>query len=335
MEVQVGDGFVAVDLGGSYRVLSTLPTPEAVSKVLFIQVGRDFSGDYMQVAEEARRKYGGEAAVFLTAADLRRAFRRVAEGGVAVFGSVALSPPTCMGTANLAVFADSPLSRWGLADLMRTVVEAKALAAVDRLLRCNRRRSPGTVTDAVLVGVPLHYPEEQHFAGPATEVGKRAADLVYRLVVDADDYDLFERALGASREEFAKAFEALLREAPLSAGPGDALRQLEEFLRDPNVWALIIAASELDALGYAGGIPGLSAEEFAADTPRIVADELLGVALADYLGGFNTVLTLYWVERVKKKGAFRELGPFTDDVFSALLAAAYLQLYKKTTGGGT
>ncbi|MEM1637277.1 MAG: bifunctional adenosylcobinamide hydrolase/alpha-ribazole phosphatase CbiS [Pyrobaculum sp.] len=332
MSVRLGDGLVEVDLGGRHRALSTLPGPEVVSKIVFLQVEEDFRGDYLQKAEEVRRRHGAETAVFLTAADLKQAFTTAEGRGVRVFATAALSPASCVGTINLAVVAERPLSRWGLADLLRTVVEAKALAAVDRMLRCGGRRSPGTVTDAVLVAAPVDLPEEQHFAGPATELGRAAASLVYKAVVGADRYDLFERALGASREEFAEAFRSLLREAPLPVEPGDALRQLERYLQDPNVWALIIAASELDAAGYAGLIPGVTPEEFAADTPRIVADELLGVALADYLGGFNAVLTLYWVERVKKRGAFRELGPFTDDVFSALLAAAYLDLYKKAYG---
>jgi len=79
----------------------------------------------------------------------------------------------------VAVWADTPLSKWGMVDLLRTVVEAKCLAAVDRLVRCNGARSPGTVTDAVLVAVPVRQGELLHHAGPATELGQRAALLVY------------------------------------------------------------------------------------------------------------------------------------------------------------
>jgi len=319
-----------VELGETYRAVSTLPTPPQIARIAFKQVDKGFSESYEAEAARVRASLGEDTAVFLTAAKLPESFGARADGPVSVAATAAMEPPSCIGgTINVAVWVDAPLSKWGMVDLLRTVVEAKCLAAVDRLVRCNGVRSPGTVTDAVLVAVPERQGESMHYAGPATELGRRAARLVYELVVTLDAYDLFERALGATRGEFSQAFAALLKEAPLPVEEGEELRELDKILRDPNVWALILAASELDAMGARGLIPGLSAEEFKSDTPRLIADELLGVALADYLGGFQAVLTTYWVERVKKRGAFRELAPFADDIMSALLASVYLSLYKK------
>ncbi|MEM1734161.1 MAG: bifunctional adenosylcobinamide hydrolase/alpha-ribazole phosphatase CbiS [Pyrobaculum sp.] len=329
MEVLREGERVVVRLGRPHRVVSTLPIPTLIDKVVFVQVGRDYSGCYLDTAVEVRRELGESTAVFLTAADLKKAFGVVEEGGLRLVGSVSLSPPSCVGTINLALFVDQPLSTWGLVDLLRTVAEAKCISVVNRFLKCSGRRSPGTVTDAILVGAPADVEETIHFAGFATEVGKRASRLVEKLITELDHFDLFERALGVSKREFVEAFAELLKKAPLSAAPEEALVELEKFLKDPNVWAMVLAASELDALGAAGAIPGLSREEYEKDTVRIVADELLGVSLADYLGGFNAVLTTYWVERVKKEGGFRELPMFSDDVFSALLAAVYLELYKR------
>lgn len=329
MEVVREKSRVVVKLGGLYRSFSTLPNPQLIDKIAFIQVGHDFKCCFEEVADAVRGEFGDLTAVFLTAADLSRHFGAVEDPPVRLFGSVSLSPPSCVGTINLAVVADVPLSRWGMADLMRTVAEAKCLAVTNRLLRCGGKRSPGTVTDAVLVAVPVEKSESIHFAGFATEIGGKTAKLVERLVSELDGGDLFERALGVTYRDFAEAFAQLAKRAPLPASPEEAVEKLKEFLRDPNVWALVMAASELDALAAAGAVPGLSAEEHAADTPRVVVDELLGVALADYLGGFNAVLTTYWVERVKREGGFKELSMFSDDVFSALLAAAYLELYRK------
>jgi len=322
-----------VELGEAHRAVSTLPTPPQIARIAFKQVDKGFSESYETEAARVRASLGEDTAVFLTAAKLPESFGARADGPVSAAATAAMEPPSCIGgTINVAVWVDAPLSKWGMVDLLRTVVEAKCLAAVDRLVRCNGVRSPGTVTDAVLVAVPERQGESMHYAGPATELGQRVARLVYELVVALDAYDLFERALGATRGEFSQAFAALLKEAPLPVEEGEELRELDKFLNDPNVWALILAASELDAMGARGLIPGLSAEEFKSDTPRLIADELLGVALADYLGGFQAVLTTYWVERVKKRGAFRELAPFADDIMSALLASVYLSLYKKTYG---
>jgi len=333
MEIRKERGLVVVELGEAHRAVSTLPTPPQIARIAFKQVDKGFSESYETEAARVRASLGEDTAVFLTAAKLPESFGARADGPVSAAATAAMEPPSCIGgTINVAVWIDAPLSKWGMVDLLRTVVEAKCLAAVDRLVRCNGVRSPGTVTDAVLVAVPERQGESMHYAGPATELGQRVARLVYELVVALDAYDLFERALGATRREFSQAFAALLKEAPLPVEEGEELRELDKILRDPNVWALILAASELDAMGARGLIPGLSAEEFKSDTPRLIADELLGVALADYLGGFQAVLTTYWVERVKKRGAFRELAPFADDIMSALLASVYLSLYKKTYG---
>ncbi|MFN3803502.1 MAG: bifunctional adenosylcobinamide hydrolase/alpha-ribazole phosphatase CbiS [Pyrobaculum sp.] len=316
-------------LGGRYRVAATLPTPEVIEQVIFARVDRDFSGDYLETAEKLREKYGHHTAVFLTAADLDRAFDIVVEDGMKLGATVAMSPTSCIGTINLALFVDMPLSQWGLLDLLRTVVEAKCITAVNRLLRCGGKRSPGTVTDAVVVGTTADLEELHHFAGPATEVGTRAASLVKNLLSRLDRHDLFERALGVSKSEFLDIFSRLVEEAPLPVRREDVLEELERVLKDPNVWALVIAASELDAIASEGGVPGLSVDEYLKDSMRVVADELLGAALADYLGGFNAVLTTYWIERVKKRGGFRELAMFSDDILSALLAGVYLSLYKR------
>ncbi|MFN7105626.1 MAG: bifunctional adenosylcobinamide hydrolase/alpha-ribazole phosphatase CbiS [Pyrobaculum sp.] len=312
-----------------YRVAATLPTPEAVRQVVFAKVDQHFSGDYLEIAEKLRERYGSHTAVFLTAAELDKVFDVMEEDGVKLGATVAMSPPSCVGTINLALFVDMPLSRWGLLDLLKTVVEAKCITVVNRLLRCGGRRSPGTVTDAVVVGAPAESKELQHFAGLATEVGRRAASLVKTLLSRLDRYDPFERALGVSKSEFLDIFSRLVEKAPLPVKREDVLEELERILKDPNVWALVIAASELDAVASEGHLPGLSVEEYLRDSSRVVADELLGVALADYLGGFNAVLTTYWIERVKKSGGFKELAMFSDDVLSALLAGVYLSLYKK------
>jgi len=333
MEIRKERGLVVVELGEAHRAISTLPTPPQIARIAFKQVDKDFSDTYEAEAARVRETLGEDTAVFLTAAKLPESFGVRAEGPISVAATVAMSPTSCVGgTINVAVAADAPLSKWGMVDLLKTAVEAKCLAAVDRLARCNGMRSPGTVTDAVLVAVPVRQGESIHHAGPATELGQRATRLVYELITALDAHDLFERALGIAKREFSQAFAALLKEAPLPVEEGEELRELDKILRDPNVWALILAASELDAMGARGLIPGLSAEEFKSDSPRLIADELLGVALADYLGGFQAVLTTYWVERMKKRGAFRELAPFADDIMSALLASVYLSLYKKTYG---
>ena len=155
---------------------------------------------------------------------------------------ITVSLVSCQGDLPFALYAAARLST------PLSIVQVRLVEALDYVERA--MRSPGTVTDAVLVAVPERQGESIHHAGPATELGQRATQLVYELVVALDAYDLFERALGATRREFSQAFAALLKEAPLPVKEGEELRELDKFLKDPNVWALILAASELDAMRH-------------------------------------------------------------------------------------
>jgi alpha-ribazole phosphatase CobZ len=109
-------------------------------------------------------------------------------------------------------------------------------------------------------------------------------------------------------------------------------RVLDAVLRDPNVWAFIYAVGELDAKAAAGAYRGLTPEEHAADSKKIVADESLAVALAEYIGGFKAVLTLYWLDR-QKPGPLAGLPMFADDVAAALAAGVLTKLYDRLIHG--
>ena len=121
--------------------------------------------------------------------------------------------------------------------------------------------------------------------------------------------------------------------APIPGVDRDKVREearkiLRSFLSDPNVWSFLIAARELDLHGFAGSIPNLSREEFQVDSKRIVADEVLGMALATYLAGVKAVFSMYWIERLKENKALEhyKLEMFEDDVVSALLASLLTKL---------
>jgi len=79
----------------------------------------------------------------------------------------------------------------------------------------------------------------------------------------------------------------------------EARRVLDAVLRTPNIWTFIYAAGEPDAKATAGAYRGLTPEEHAAYSKKIVVDESLAVAPAEYIGGFKAVLMLYWLDRQK------------------------------------
>ena len=211
------------------------------------------------------------------------------------------------------------------------------LAVSEILLRCTSRAS-GTVSDAVAIVLPRSRPKRYLFAGIATDVGNAIAKAVYRAILSRaitllgiDDF--LKNVLGVDRERIVELALQLYRRAPIPGLSVDRVRKilrdiLDDVLRDPNVWCLLIAARELDLHAYSSSIPHLSRDEFLNDTQKILADELLGIALSLYIAGAKGMFSMYWVERLKKNGVLSfELPMFEDDVLSALLGSLLTKLY--------
>jgi alpha-ribazole phosphatase CobZ len=98
-------------------------------------------------------------------------------------------------------------------------------------------------------------------------------------------------------------------------------RELTKALRDVNVEALILAAVRLEEDGRRGLIPGLTADNFQSDPITLVADESIGLAIANYLAGTWGIYNFLRYDRVKP-GIMKKLGPFMDDAIGGLIAGA-------------
>ena len=88
--------------------------------------------------------------------------------------------------------------------------------------------------------------------------------------------------------------------------------------QDINICALIIAGLYLEEAGKKGLIPGLSGEEYKKDPVHLIADELLGIQIAQYIGS----RALFEFERFdrRKPGILKKLPPIMDDVIGGLIA---------------
>ncbi len=105
----------------------------------------------------------------------------------------------------------------------------------------------------------------------------------------------------------------------------------EEFLdalSDPNVATLITAAFHAQDDAEKGLIPGLSIQYFMGK-PGLVADELLGIAIATYIAGAKGMFEFVRFDQAKP-GILKKLGPLTNDPIGALIAGASSNMYTRS-----
>jgi len=104
--------------------------------------------------------------------------------------------------------------------------------------------------------------------------------------------------------------------------------EFQEILNDPNVATLITAAFHAQEDAEKGLIPGLSTEYFMGK-PGLVADELIGIAIATYIAGTKGMFEFTRFDQAKP-GILKKLGPLTNDAVGALVAGASSNMYTRS-----
>jgi alpha-ribazole phosphatase CobZ len=98
-----------------------------------------------------------------------------------------------------------------------------------------------------------------------------------------------------------------------------------DVLWDVNVSCLEVAAFRAQEDAEKGLIPGLSKERFEG-RPGLVADELLGLAIADYIAGSRGVFEFTRFDQAKP-GILKKLGAITNDAIGGLVAGVSSNMY--------
>lgn len=104
----------------------------------------------------------------------------------------------------------------------------------------------------------------------------------------------------------------------------------EEFLdalSDVNVSTLEVACFRAQEDAEKGLIPGLSQERFNG-RPGLVADELLGLAIANYIAGVRGIFEFTRFDQAKP-GILKKLGPLTNDAIGGLVAGVSSNVYTR------
>ncbi len=103
--------------------------------------------------------------------------------------------------------------------------------------------------------------------------------------------------------------------------------ELLDSLEDVNVSTLMIMAFRAEEDARNGLIPGLTQERFLG-RPGVIADEVLGVAIAGYIAGTRGVFEYTRFDQAKP-GVLGKLGPIVNDAIGALVASASSNMYTK------
>ena len=103
--------------------------------------------------------------------------------------------------------------------------------------------------------------------------------------------------------------------------------ELFDALNDPNIATLEYAAFKLQEDAEANRIPGLTQEIFMG-RPGLIADELIGIAIATYIAGARGVFEFTRFDQVKP-GILKKLGAITNDAIGGLLAGVSSNMYTK------
>ncbi|MCX6650662.1 MAG: adenosylcobinamide amidohydrolase [Methanomassiliicoccales archaeon] len=299
------------------------------STVTFMTAAELDKAFYVKEAE-----HNGSQAIALVSAGISNSIRA---GESSREGTV---PHRQVGTINVMVITDKSLDDCGLVNAVMTVTEAKAAALQDHHIP-----GTGTTSDAVMIACPKEG-ERCLWAGSSSDHGLAMSVAVRSALGESitrwkganGDSVHFLRSLairGITYDDMWKAVQEMNALDP--AWDENLVRQmfeakLEMLAKDVNVNALLTAAMTLEEKGRYGQLYGLSESKYQEDPVHLLADELLGIALAEYIGGSKCIFEYIRYDK-KKPGILSVLGPFMDDIVASLIGATMSTIYSDLLEG--
>ncbi|MDD1713966.1 MAG: phosphatidylglycerophosphatase A [Methanoregulaceae archaeon] len=98
---------------------------------------------------------------------------------------------------------------------------------------------------------------------------------------------------------------------------------ITKHLDDPNISSLLLGAVLLEEELFSGRKP-----ELTGDPVFLLADEIIGMAIAECIGGTYARFEFTRYDQ-KKPGILSRLGPFLDDAVAGLIAGCTSRLYSE------
>ena len=342
MELKRTDSYI--ELAGDFKVLSSAPLNGGVTNAKRIvnhtttpeEDGpiEGYFRNQLSLSEPELEEVVG----FLTAVDVRTGFtgeRSVNEGKIVVALTAGVNDsPEESGhhTINVLLYTDLDLGLTGMANLFIVITEAKTSALRKLEVLGENGQITGTATDAIAVAKPnTGGPGEIDFTGTGTEPGKVVYELVETGISEAikdnngyrPDRNILTRLSerGITREQIVSAgFELLVGKEEEESLRNKFISTLEKYSTDPNIHFLIAAGFYLEEEKERFDLDG--------DPGQLVSDELLGMNIAEYIGGKNAMFNFVRYDR-KKPGILGNLPPFLDDVVGGLIAGCMTEIFEK------
>ena len=105
-------------------------------------------------------------------------------------------------------------------------------------------------------------------------------------------------------------------------------REMNLALSDPNLALLIYAALLLEVEGERRNLPNLKPSDYENDLTCLIADEVIGLSIAKYVGGYKGLFDYVRYDKAKP-GILSRLGPFLDDALAGLISGVSANMYTR------
>ena len=244
-----------------------------------------------------------------------------------------------IGTINILAISPVALTDAAKVNAFIVITEAKTAA-----MQSLGHVETGTTSDAMAIISPVKGNKEK-YCGTGTSLGISMArsvkeavrqSLIYRNDVPETGSFLDQlKKLGITEEKmWAAAMEIY---SPNPNWSVSILKDLfHKFMRiyskDINVSSMIQGAIELERLGNMDMICSMPKGMFAEDPIHLIADEILGMQLAQYISGTRGIFEFHRFDRYKP-GIIGELGPFMDDIICGLVGGIMSSIYTRLFDG--
>lgn len=133
---------------------------------------------------------------------------------------------------------------------------------------------------------------------------------------------------GLTIDDLVETGFALYVSTPESGREEEGRKRMKDHLvaniSDPNVWLMLVAASQLDDVIASSGT---GSHRLKDDPAHLVADELIGMCIAEYIAGKRGLFNYIRYDR-EKPGVIGNLPPFMDDAIGALVAASMTKAFE-------